>query len=103
MQQSGGLLLTPVRKLVATLIFAKGKNANKSRLAHQCIQTQTFIIRICKPIANALRIIASQCLCKLNRTMAFHLFEFYTYWFTVKLTVVNYRAIITGKSLIFVQ
>ena len=29
MQQSGGLLLTPVRKLVATLIFAKGKNANQ--------------------------------------------------------------------------
>ena len=30
MQQSGGLLLTPVRKLVATLIFApQGKNANQ--------------------------------------------------------------------------
>ena len=30
MQQSGGLLLPPVQTLVATLIFAIGKNANES-------------------------------------------------------------------------
>jgi len=30
MQQSGGLLLTPVQTLVATFIFAKGKNANEA-------------------------------------------------------------------------
>ena len=32
MQQSGGLLLPPVRTLVASLIFAIGKNANRFRL-----------------------------------------------------------------------
>ena len=30
-QGSGGALLTPVQTLVATLIFAKGKNANRVR------------------------------------------------------------------------
>ena len=30
MQQSGGLLLTPVQTLVATLIFGKAENANES-------------------------------------------------------------------------
>jgi len=29
MQQSGGLLLPPVQKLVATIIFANGENANR--------------------------------------------------------------------------
>jgi len=31
MQQSGGLLLPPVQKLVATFIFIEGKNGNKPR------------------------------------------------------------------------
>jgi len=31
MQQSGGLLLPPVQTLVATTIFAEGKNANEPR------------------------------------------------------------------------
>jgi hypothetical protein len=37
-QYAGGILLQPVQKLVATLIFArprKGKNANESRQRHQ--------------------------------------------------------------------
>ena len=29
MQHAGGMLLPPVQKLVATIIFAKGKNANQ--------------------------------------------------------------------------
>jgi hypothetical protein len=33
-QQSGGLLLPPVQTLVATLIFATGKNANESPADH---------------------------------------------------------------------
>ena len=31
MELSGGQFLTPVQKLVATLIFAEGKNANRVR------------------------------------------------------------------------
>jgi len=34
MQYAGGILLPPVQKLVATLIFAKGKNANESPAGH---------------------------------------------------------------------
>ena len=34
MQQSGGLLLPPVQTLVATIIFAIGKNANESPAGH---------------------------------------------------------------------
>jgi len=30
MQYAGGILLPPVQTLVATIIFAKGKNANES-------------------------------------------------------------------------
>jgi len=29
-QHAGGMLLPPVQKLVATLVFAKGENANES-------------------------------------------------------------------------
>ena len=37
MQQSGGLLLTPVQTLVATFIFAFGKNANESQGGSQSV------------------------------------------------------------------
>jgi len=35
MQQSGGLLQPPVQTLVATIIFAPGKDANESLLLRQ--------------------------------------------------------------------
>ena len=34
-QHPGGVLLTPVHKLVATLIFAAGKNAYRIPIPHQ--------------------------------------------------------------------
>jgi len=35
MQHAGGMLLPPVQTLVATIIFAKGKNANESTADHR--------------------------------------------------------------------
>jgi len=53
-QYAGGILLPPVQKLVATLIFAKGENANESpQVLSTTSEAFLFAQRKCKRISSS--------------------------------------------------